>query len=352
MKRKTGFCPAWSWWLRSGERLALGMHLGAVLDPDALGLKSREAAGLESVQEGLGTGLLVVVAMRKAGLMLPVEGWCLLEAGEHTGHLGEAMREVGTLLKERELQRRALLGQLWYPVMVLTAGLFVMGLILLWVVPEMREISRDMGLGDQLPWLTEHIGQLYGGCFAGLLGLVLFTVSAGVAFRIGTRRSVAWGKAEEAAMNLLPLAGSCRRWLREARFLQHTSILIKGGTALPRALERVAESIPNLWEQEQVLAFRSHLLLGAGFVRAAASCPLIGEGSLPLLEAGNESGRLEIYMERLSTDLREAVRWKLQQATRALEPLFLLVLSAAIAGLILAYLLPMVRMLEQAGGAF
>ena len=72
--------------------------------------------------------------------------------------------------------RRAFLGQLWYPVMVGTVGFGVMLVILFWVVPQMREMSESMGLGERLPWLTEHIGPLYTGLFlTGLLTLLADT---------------------------------------------------------------------------------------------------------------------------------------------------------------------------------
>ena len=108
----------------------------------------------------------------------------------------------------------------------------------------------------------------------------------------------------------------------------------------------------NLWEKHQLLLFRERLLRGTGLAVAAASCALLSADNEPLLEAGQESGNLETYMVRIADDLQVQASWKSQQLTRVLEPVFLLGLSAAIAGLILAYLLPMVRMLEQAGGSF
>ena len=57
-------------------------------------------------------------------------------------------------------------------------------------------------------------------------------------------------------------------------------------------------------------------------------------------------------MEEVASDLSRQVAFTLANATRLLEPAMLLGLSCGVGGLVLAYLLPMVRMLEQAGGAF
>jgi type IV pilus assembly protein PilC len=113
-----------------------------------------------------------------------------------------------------------------------------------------------------------------------------------------------------------------------------------------------AESSRNCWEQQELMRFRSSLLMGMGFSVSLRACPLFDRESVPLLEAGQESGRLESYMERIALARDEEARWKVSQATRFVEPVFLFVLSGAIGGMVLAYLLPMVRLLEQAGGAF
>jgi type II secretory pathway component PulF len=55
-------------------------------------------------------------------------------------------------------------------------------------------------------------------------------------------------------------------------------------------------------------------------------------------------------MDQVGRNLeRDALR-RIQQVTRFLEPAFLLFLSLLVGGLLLAYLLPMVQLLEEAGG--
>jgi general secretion pathway protein F len=350
MSNKKAWNPVWSWWVRCGERLMLGLGLEAVLEEDGSLRGGAERAGVASARAGLRSGQAVVGALRGSGLRLPLEAWSLLEAGEHTGRLGEAMREVGHMLEARQARRRELTGQLWYPLMVGCAGLGVMGLILLWVVPEMREMSGAMGLGDKLPWLTEHIGRLYGLILAAGLGLVLAVAGGLAGLRWLGRRSARWGLVEERLLGAVPLVGGLRRRVREARLLRQLGTLLGGGTTLPRALEMVAEAVPNRWEAEELRLFRSRLLMGAGFADGLAGCALIAPEDAVLLRTGQEGGRLETYMERIAADLEQQVNWSIRQATRLMEPLFLLGLSGAIGGLVLAYLLPMIQMLEQAGG--
>ncbi len=340
MSRARGLSPDWAWWVRVGERLSLG-----------LGVETVFAAGPGALRDRLREGRGVVEALRLAGARLPSEGWCLLEAGEHTGRLGEAMKAVGEMLRDRERRRREWLGQLWYPALIGVVGLAVMALLLLWVVPQLRQLSTAMGIG-RLPWLTAHIGALYGALFGGLGGMVLGSAALAWALRRMGSRSPRWGRLEERAWARIPGIGSLRRCLREARLFRQTGTLLAGGTTLPRALEMAAAGAANAWEREELGTFRRRLLMGAGFPDALGGCALIDPESRALLLAGQECGQLDAYLQRVAREREEQAGWRMAQWTRLLEPLFLLGLSLAVGGLILAYLLPMVRLLENAGGAF
>lgn len=352
MKRGKRFCPDWSWWIRSGERLNLGLGLEAVLSTKTGVRRPADRRGLEAVSVELRSGKRLVEAMRSCGLHLPVEGWCLLEAGERSGRLGDALRGVGDFLRVRREHRRECIGQFWYPAMVGVTGSGVMCLILFWVLPQMRRMTAAMGLGRRLPWLTENIGTLYAAVFGGLAFLVLLVAGTAACLGLSGRRSVRASRLAEVLFSHAPLIGSSRALAREARILKQLGTLLRGGTTLPRSLEMVAANSPGAWEAQQVLQLRSFLVLGTAFAEALRACPLFQPETVDLLEAGQESGRLEDYMERIAGELETALQWRVRQMTRILEPGFLFLLSGAVGGLILAYLLPMIRMLEQAGVAF
>lgn len=346
------YCPPWVWWVRAGERLLLGLSVSALLEGVGERRDTRLRAGLERVGQALRGGCGVVEALRGSGMRLPMEAWCLLEGGERTGRLGESLCQVGELLKEGEQRRRELLGQLWYPGLVAVTAMGVMGLILLWVIPQMRVVGESMGTGSRLPWLTEHIGTLYGGALLGGLGLLMSGLgAAGLLRRLGGRHG--WfGLWEARLQTATPLVGPILADRREARILREVGTLLGAGVSLPEALDLAARGCRNTWEREQIRQFRTRLLAGAGFPASLKDCPLIGAQSAILLEIGQEAGRLDRAMERVATDLISHASIRLQRLIRLVEPLFLLGLSGAVGGLILAYLLPMIRLLEQAGGSY
>ena len=342
MRRDGSWRPHWTWWVRSGERVQLGIDPRLVFRaPSAL-----RQSGLVRVEQGIGSGRTIVEALRSAGLVLPAEGWSILESSEQTGRLGEAMIHVGELLRDRQQARRELAGQLWYPVLVLLVGILVMGIILVWVVPEMQAMSESAGSGD-LPWLTRHIGMLYGSAFLGslLLGFLLWILFLG--WKRLSRYSLIWAERRERLTGIIPGFGRWKRHRREALSLNQLGLLVKAGVTVPAALSHMAESEPDRWVRAQFEDFRRALTMGLGFEQALGKCRLVDPEGVPLLLAGQESGRLEVYLARIAEERAEQCRWQLAQAIRLLEPALLLFLSLAIGGLIFSYLFPMIRLLEQ-----
>ena len=204
-----------------------------------------------------------------------------------------------------------------------------------------------MGMGEELPWLTEHIGILYMAAFGmGATGLS-GTVVLGISGNLLARRSPSAARIREQCQIHIPLLGWLRQCRREARITRQLGTLLEAGLTLPRALELSAASAPDLWERAQLEDFRTRLLMGSGFEEAIEAFPIVHELNRPLLQAGQDAGRLDNYLLQVAGDLDEQVRERLSIAIRFLEPAMLLILSMAIGGLVLAYLLPMIRMLEQ-----
>lgn len=346
MKRREAYCPGWRWWIRAGERLQLGLGLGGALESGEEVSEVRTRAGLGRLRAALRKGLGMVEAMRASGLKLPLEGWAFLQAAEHTGRMGEAYCAVSRLLEERGRFRRELAGQLWYPVLLLAIGALVLALLILWVMPELQDLQKKMGQGAEMPWISTHLGQLYGWIFGGAVAVLLGAIPVGWVLEAGARQTVAWGWRRERFLRGIPVLGRMLHAAREARLLSQLGPLLRSGYAIPKALEVLASPLPNRWESATLLAFRSHLLHGAPLMESFRSCPLFSEGSHSLLALGEESGRLDAFMEKRAAELRETVRWWVQQAGRAGEPLMLVVLALAVGGMLLAYLLPMLQMLE------
>ena len=175
----------------------------------------------------------------------------------------------------------------------------------------------------------------------------LLTGILSIVIRKAGRTSMLCASLAELFKSRLPIVGRIHQVGREGRFLRQLGTLLRGGVALPSALQNMAGSCPSAWERAELEQFRQRLLMGAPVAEGLANCRLLKPATCMLLVAGQEAGRLDQYLIRLAEEDEALAAWRLQQAVRLLEPALLLGLSAAVGGLVLAYLLPMVRLLEQ-----
>lgn len=347
MSRSPKYRPEWSWWIRTGERLLLGMGTTRILEMAGAGLHGPAGKGIERVRKQVEDGQGLIQSMRQSGMRLPVEAWCLLEAGEQTGRMGESMIEVGEFLQAASARKRELAGQLWYPGVVLLVGFLVMGIILFWVVPQMREICDSMGEGARLPWITEHIGRVYGILFGGLVSAT-GTFSAGwLICRQAGRKSMRLAHLQERVRMRVPLFGRLQFMRRESRILRQLGTLLQGGVTLPDALSMIKESSPDMWEKHQLMDFRKRLLMGDGFNKCLSAFALVSSSSEALLATGNEAGQLDTFARKVADALDRQCAWTFQHLIRFLEPVTIFGLALAVGGLVMAYILPMIQMLER-----
>lgn len=348
MRRQAGrqFSPGW--WRRAGLRLQLGLSALQVFGPATGGDKAtRETSG--RIRRELEAGCGMVEAMRAVPLELPAEAWSLVEAGEHAGRLGEAFVEIADLLRRREEWKREVLGQLWYPCLVLVIACAVMLLMVFWMIPQFREMVLAMQPGGRLPWLTEHLGGVFL-CAATALFLLPLSamVPSKVLARLGWKFPVA-GLWQERFQGAFPFWGGVRKLARSARLLRRLGTLLRAGLALPEVLADARRDAVTSWEGRCLERCREALLIGLTVEEAIRDCGLFDEATCLALEAGQEAGKLDEHMLQLALDQEAEVRWRLQQAIRFLEPLMLAGLTVAIGALLLAYLLPMMGLLQSAG---
>lgn len=337
------------WWTSAGERLDLGLPPERALFSRSRQQKGQAVSGLARVRNGLAQGNRLSEALRHSGLQLPVHLWAILEAGERTGLTGASFREVGEHLTQLQLQRQRLVSQLWYPGLVFLTAVLVMGIIVFWVVPRLRELGREMGAGAQLPWWTENLGRIYGTGFMIALGLLLMGIFIPFVLGRGGARSLRLSRWTERGYSAIPLLGTYRSRLREARLLEQLSVLLHGGFTLPEALRLVVKGTDLLHEKTELDRLRERLLMGGGFEAALRDCPLLFPETVELLEVGQECGKLDQYMRRIAKAHGTFLATLRERSFRLLEPAFLCFLTLAVGGLIVAYLLPIIRLLEESG---
>lgn len=275
--------------------------------------------------------------------LLPSYGLSMLQAGEASGNLSLALRNISEVLDRNSELRSTVSTGLAYPAFLLLVTISVVVGLVVYAIPQFLDIFALWG--GELPAATRFLVELseavrrWGWAFALVIGALI----AGIAFWTTTPQGkIRW----DSFVLRLPVIGTALRDASAARLFRTLSAMLNSGVGLPQALRYAAGAGGNR-------------RLAQGFMRAARkvengvalSSILAGEGVYPemiteLVAIGEEAGELGPVIAQGAELLEaETKRW-IKYMTTLLEPVMLLVMAVVIGFVVLGILLPIVTIME------
>ncbi len=269
----------------------------------------------------------------------------LVRAGELTGNLSEVLREQVEAFKwEDELvsQTRRLLT---YPAIVGTFLLFVIGVLMLVVVPDLARFFRNTGL--ELPLQTRILmgtSEFLQAWWPALIVIVLATVvGLATALRVNPalRQRLDWIKLN------LPVIGPILHKVVLSRFASMFAMMYGAGIPIIDAVRTSEDVVGNAAVRDALM--RAGLLIGQGQNVTAAfqSVGLFPPLVVRMLRVGESTGALDRALREVSYFYTRDVRESIARAQAAMEPALTLVLGLLLMSVAFAVLGPVYDMLTK-----
>lgn len=275
-------------------------------------------------------------ALRDSTLPVPEYFHQLVEAGEATGRLAEAMRSGVDQFEYDQRVRQEMRSALVYPAVLVVSGVAAVGIIFLWVVPRFGSLLTQHG--DQMPtmsrwtigtgvWLSEHTL---------LVGVTLLLVGLAVralVMRPGVREQLA----ERAAT--LPILGE---WLVEAevgRWSSTLSALLSGRVELIRALNLAASSVRLGFLRSRLTQVAKSVKAGTPLSAALREHRALNPTGYDLVAVGEASGELPKLLAALAKLYETTGRDRMKRALQLLEPMAIIIMGSVIGLIVTAIIL-------------
>ncbi|MGV8923872.1 MAG: type II secretion system F family protein [Thermomonas sp.] len=275
-------------------------------------------------------------ALRDSTLPVPEYFHQLVEAGEATGRLAEAMRSGVDQFEYDQRVRQEMRSALVYPAVLVVSGVAAVGIIFLWVVPRFGSLLTQHG--DQMPtmsrwtigtgvWLSEHTL---------LVGVTLLLVGLAVralVMRPGVRERLA----ERAAT--LPILGE---WLVEAevgRWSSTLSALLSGRVELIRALNLAASSVRLGFLRSRLTQVAKSVKAGTPLSAALREHRALNPTGYDLVAVGEASGELPKLLAALAKLYETTGRDRMKRALQLLEPMAIIIMGSVIGLIVTAIIL-------------
>lgn len=289
-------------------------------------------------------GMSLADAMAQSPETFPKVYVAMVDAGETGGFLDLVLAQIADFqAREKELRSKVLTA-MFYPAILLTLALGVMGVLLVFIIPKFQ--LTFAGFGAKLPALTEaiiglsHALRSYG-LFVGL-GLGLAAYLAG-----NWLRSAAGRRLWEQAILKLPVVGGLVAQYAMARFCRMLGTLLAAGVPLINALNVARRSLGNQTLLDAVSASIDLVKEGKPLGASLAECRTLFPGSvLEMIAVAEESGKLDQELVRLANVTEADLDRQLKTAVALAEPVMLFLIAGLIGVIFVGMALPIFTLQE------
>lgn len=302
-----GLAPLAQWCRRMATALDAGINVRKVLAREADSAYGRLGRELRKIHEAIGDGDTLEEALNDTGEFFPLLVRRLVAVGERTGQLPEVLQQLAEHYEEQLGLRREFLSRLTWPLMQLTAAIFIVGFLIyvLGVIGSMTGGPPQDVLGIGLVGTTGTI--IY---FVSVFGIIagLF-----IAYRLLTQ-SLAGTRAWHSLLLALPVAGPAFRTLALSRLAWTLALTEETSLDLREAIPLALGATDNACFAAQAPQVVAAVEAGSPLSEALSRAGRYPVEFLETLMVGEESGQIAESMARLARQYRD-------EATRAMATL-------------------------------
>ena len=293
-------------------------------------------AAFDAMSRHLMRGERFLDAVRASGLPLPDYVYQLVEAGEMSGRLPQALRQAVDQMQYDQRVAADIRGALTYPAILVVAGVTAVLLVFVFVVPQFANLLDE---AEDLPLLAEVVLRA-GVWFNANSWLLVGTLAAGAA---GATMLLRRPTVRQRLMDIVGTLPLLREWLSEVDTAKWASVMgamlasrVELMDALGLASRGVRMSRRKVLLERAVNEVRAGTALSAALEKQDALTPT----GYNLIRVGERSGQLAEMMRALAALYEENGTRRMKRVLTLIEPLAVLVIGAVLGtimiGLILA----------------
>ena len=301
---------------------------------------------LATVRNDVETGTSLSAAIGRHKDTFPPLMINIIKAGEVGGFLEQALLSVAANYESEVKLRAQIKSAMTYPVMVFIMAILAVVGMLLFIVPVFEQMFTD--LGGELPAPTKVLVFLSG--VMKWLAPVLLVVS--IVFSVWWRKHKnddAVRSKKDPLFLKIPIFGPLFQKVAIARFTRNFGTMLGAGVPILQALDIVGETSGNWVIEVAVKDVQDNVRTGQSLSAPLAKHPVFPPMVVQMIATGEDSGAMEIMLEKISDFYDEEVTSTTEQLTSLIEPLMIGILGTVIGGMIIALYMPIFSIFELVG---
>lgn len=268
---------------------------------------------------------------------------CMVAAGEKGGLLAEILARLAVYLENAARLRKKVKSAMMYPTVVTVVAIIITIFLLVKVVPVFGEIFTSFG--SQLPAPTQFLINLSEIVKKYVILILLGGGGAvyGWLYFIKTKTGREFWDRNRIR---LPIFGSIAHKICLARFTRTLASLIRSGVPILEVLQIVSQTVGNVVMEKAIKEAAGDIERGESISMALSKHPVFPSMIIRMITAGEQTGKIDNMLERVSDFLDEEIETTLSGLTSLIEPILIVFLGVVVGGMVICMFLPIFKMSE------
>ncbi len=301
------------------------------------------------IAEDINAGLSISAAMQNFRYELGNLTIAMVELGEKTGNLDEALYSLADMLEEIRANIIKFKKAMAYPRNVMIAMAVAFTILISYVVPKFKSIFEQLHAELPLPTLIlmklEYIFNNFGPyVLAGLaLSFIIFK------YLINTYEHIRYGWHKFLLKTYL--IKNIIKFATLSRFTLVFSELIRAGIPIAEALETSTSMVDNLPLKRKLQSVIHTVEKGGTLNKGLEETNLFENMIIQMVRAGEDSGTLDTMIKKVAEYYKMRFDAIIDGLSEAIEPIMLLIIASMVILLALGIFLPMWNLGQAVQGA-
>jgi type IV pilus assembly protein PilC len=267
----------------------------------------------------------------------------MVKAGESGGILDGVLLRLADTIEKQVSLRQKVKSAMTYPVMAMSLVLLITAAMLIFIVPQFKELYGS--LGGKLPLPTRALLAL--SAFTVKFGWVFIVLGAvaGFFFRRWVKTEngkIVWDRFKLRA----PIFGPIVHKTAMARFSRTLSVLLRSGVPILEALEIVSETVNNRVVGLAIADVHAAVKRGESVARPLTEHDVFPPMVVQMMAVGEETGALDTMLDKIADFYEEEVEAAVNSLTSIIEPVLIVVMGVAVGGMLIALYMPMFNIIN------
>ena len=269
----------------------------------------------------------------------------ILEAGERTGKLNQALLQIADQTEKMDSISRKIRGAMIYPAVLIIGMIAVIIVLMVKVIPTLLEFFGDP---ETLPESTKMILGM-SNFFQAYWPVLVIGVVAIYVFYAAWKKTPNGKYLNDKMILKAPVAGPIVQKVILSRFSRVFSNLIGSGVAIVEAIRIVASAVGNEVYRQRILLLRQDIKAGKKMAESLEDDPMFPELLVAMLRVGEETAQIGNTVIKIADFYDEEVDIAIGSIQKLIEPFILVMMGAVIGFIAIGVMQPMMGLAGAIG---